>query len=841
MTTSDLFTLLREHSLLDENQLTRLQSSALLEEKDSESVLEALQQNEWLTPFQANLIRQGRVSELVLNNSYLLLDLLGGGGMGQVLKAKHLGLEQIRAIKTIRSGADNNPLALRRFLREMKLAAKLDHPNVIRVFDSGQSNGTHYFVMELLPGNDLSNLIAKQGQFPIGQAVDYVRQAGLGLQHAHEQGMIHRDIKPSNLWVTDQGVVKILDLGLARAAEAQGEGQTTETGAMMGTPDYIAPEQTVNAKGVDIRADIYSLGCTLYHLLTGKVPFPGGSIPAKLLRHCRKRAAPVEKLCPETPPGLVLVVNRMMAKKPESRQQSPQEVVEDLLPFCSGQTEVMRKGSSQVVPSTSATGAARPPSNSPPLTPTLKTQQASSPRASSAQQAATKQGTSSSNKIASPASSQTRAKKGNPDSLRSSSSTLRAETEKKRGSLPWLALGGVGLPVLGVALYFLVFSRTGDKPVGSSKPIAELPQTYHDHSHVTFGRDGTRVILGGSAPHGDYVQVYNVETGMPETRTLIVHDHFANSVRHVAFSPSGQRIAVATQKNALVFDARSGQQLARLAHANEVVRCVFLPDGKQLVTASAFSPAILWDLKTEQQLFQFGLVVNGEGERKKCLVSVALSPNGKTAVYHYSEDGNKGQITLWDTATGQQTGTLEEASYCSQLRFSPDGRLVVAEGMGSNVWDVQSGERLKYDSALQGYSASLSPDGKLLVHSDSEVAKVEVVSLEAGKPRFTVRTKHSNTAISPDGKLFATYSGSTARVWDLETGKAITDDLRHGYPYVIYAVFSPDSKRLLTVAASSTMGVGDRCVSWDVRTGKVLGSAGQEKEEFGGGGDRKEN
>jgi serine/threonine protein kinase/formylglycine-generating enzyme required for sulfatase activity len=287
-----------------------------------------LLQRGWLTAYQVNHVLQGRGAELLLG-SYVLLERLGEGGMGQVFQARNWKLGQVVALKLIRKERVDNPDAVRRFQREIRAAAQLNHPNIVRAFDADAVDGAHFFVMEYIEGTDLSKLVKQHGPPPVAQACDYVRQAALGLQHAHERGLIHRDIKPHNLLRTKDGVVKILDMGLARLTPG-GDGELsstlTEEGAVMGTPDFIAPEQVLDAHTADIRADLYSLGCTLYYLLAGRVPFPGGNLGEKLMKHQLREPQPVELLRADVPSAVAGVARRLMAKKPEDRYQTPAEL-----------------------------------------------------------------------------------------------------------------------------------------------------------------------------------------------------------------------------------------------------------------------------------------------------------------------------------------------------------------------------------------------------------------------------------------------------------------------------------------------------------------------------------
>jgi serine/threonine protein kinase len=290
----------------------------------------------WLTDFQAGLLGQGRGDELILGG-YVLLGRLGAGGMGEVFKARHRRLGRVVALKVIRRERLNGPAAVLRFEREARLAARLNHPNVTLVFDADQVGDTHFFTMEYVEGWTLAQMLDRHGPLPVGLACDVARQAALGLQHAHEAGLVHRDVKPSNLLLARQGgVVKVADLGLACLApdwQVEGLPALTDSGVGMGTADYAAPEQALDAHGVDIRADVYSLGCTLYHLLTGHPPFPGGSLAQKVLRHQQGNADPVESIRPEVAPALAAVVRRMMAPDPGQRYPTPALAAGALAPF----------------------------------------------------------------------------------------------------------------------------------------------------------------------------------------------------------------------------------------------------------------------------------------------------------------------------------------------------------------------------------------------------------------------------------------------------------------------------------------------------------------------------
>jgi len=269
-----------------------------------------------------------------------VLRLLGRGGMGTVYLAEHKVMERRVALKVIRPDLTARPELVQRFQREAKAAARLAHPNVVSAYDAEQAGDCHLLVTEYVEGTDLACWLKARGPLPVSEACGYVRQAALGLQHAHEQHMVHRDLKPHNLMRLPSGQVKILDFGLALLGRSVGE-DGTQSGAILGTPDYMAPEQANDAHAADIRADIYSLGCTLYELLSGRPPFPGGGLLDKLRRHMQEQPAPLALLRPELPAPLVEVVGRMMVKDPNGRYQTPAEVAVALEPWCHAQTEAL--------------------------------------------------------------------------------------------------------------------------------------------------------------------------------------------------------------------------------------------------------------------------------------------------------------------------------------------------------------------------------------------------------------------------------------------------------------------------------------------------------------------
>jgi serine/threonine-protein kinase len=299
-----------------------------------------LRQRGWLTRFQAKQVLAGNAAELNLGQ-YRLLDRLGEGGMGHVYKAMHVAMSRVVALKIVRPDLVADDKTLKRFRREIQAAAQLAHPNIVTVFDASQIGDTHYLAMEFIDGVDLAERVRQSGPLPVAEACEYLRQAALGLQHAHDAGLIHRDIKPSNLLVAQTqtaGIVKILDLGLARTAQI-GKAKTPEQsaltldGTVVGTPDFMAPEQAQNTGPLDHRCDLYSLGCTFYFLLAGRLPFDGGTPMEKLLQHQLEQPYPLELLRSDIPKEVMAILQRLMSKAPEDRYQSAADLAAALRPF----------------------------------------------------------------------------------------------------------------------------------------------------------------------------------------------------------------------------------------------------------------------------------------------------------------------------------------------------------------------------------------------------------------------------------------------------------------------------------------------------------------------------
>ena len=332
----------RSSGLVDADRLHKALQRMPVSERPRTVARYLVEQN-LLTKFQAERLLGGRVEGFFIAQ-YRILDRLGKGGMGRVFKAEHMTMGRIIALKMLNANLVKTERARDLFEREMRAAARLSHPNIVTAFDANSLNDRCYLVMEFVDGPNLQDLVKESGRLPVTQACDFIRQVAIGLQYAHDLGMVHRDIKPANLLVQKNAskatpgsyVVKILDFGLARLdappeGELHGEDSIlTNKNSVMGTPDYLPPEQARNLHLADARSDLYSLGCTFYYLLTGQVLFPGGTAIEKMLKHTTDEPQLITELRPDLPLEVAAIVQILLAKDPSQRFQSATHLVQAL-------------------------------------------------------------------------------------------------------------------------------------------------------------------------------------------------------------------------------------------------------------------------------------------------------------------------------------------------------------------------------------------------------------------------------------------------------------------------------------------------------------------------------
>jgi serine/threonine protein kinase len=330
LSSEEFFRHLSDSCLLSQDDLTK-HTAVLSDFENGQAAVQYLVDTNVLTEYQAEAIVEGRFEQLVLGN-YVILSKLGSGGMGAVFKARHRRMKRIVAVKVLSSDIARQSSFVKRFQREVETIAQLTHPNIVMAFDADEAEIGHFLVMEYVEGRDLASEIQQNGPLSVQAAVDAIAQAASGMAYAHSKGIIHRDIKPANLMLTNLAVVKVADLGLARITGI-GDGRDsanfslTQAGGILGTVDYMPPEQSLDSTAIDHRADIYSLGCTMFFLLTGKPPYAAGSLMGLMLQH---RDAPIPSLSAvrhDVPRALVSLFEQMIAKQPSDRPQSMDDVI----------------------------------------------------------------------------------------------------------------------------------------------------------------------------------------------------------------------------------------------------------------------------------------------------------------------------------------------------------------------------------------------------------------------------------------------------------------------------------------------------------------------------------
>ena len=613
---------------------------------------------------------------------------LGQGGMGHVYKATQERLSRLVALKIIRKESmSQDPRAVRRFQREAQAAAQLSHPNIIVIYDFNQSGNTYYIAMEYIEGVDLHQLVQDYGPLPMDLAADLILQTATGLQHAYEAGMVHRDIKPSNMMVAlpkpegsyrqaapgeaglrallQKSMVKILDMGTALLGQGvdSDSAKWTQHGTLMGTPDYLAPEQAMDSHTVDIRADLYSLGCTYYYLLTGKAPFGQYPLMKKLMMHQSALPKPVREFRPEVSPQIEMVVHRLMAKRPEDRFQIPADLVEALT------THRLHS---------EATGSSLYALNRQP-------RKASPPD----------------EKISSPGSNGKIKHDEEPRHQIAETVSSASESFQTIAALK----GGTGWTVA------LAFSRDrntlasgnlqGDiclwrfskgKP---SNQAAFQARTSELHS-LAYSPDNRKLASGSGSLDGT-IRIWDLCQAVPQIETALA-GHGA-PVEALAFSPDSRLlVSGSADKTVRLWDLgeAGGKSPSERAvfkgHADTVKSVAIPPDGKTVASASLDGSVRLWRKGGMWSREMVALISGGWG----AVQSVAFGPDGKTLAFGCLDQ----TVQLWEVANDQpkQIAVLKgHLGVVRLIQFPPDGKTLASVCDSGRIicWDCATAARVR--------------------------------------------------------------------------------------------------------------------------------------------------
>jgi WD40 repeat protein len=774
------------------------------------------------------------VAPLWVPPGYEILGKLGEGGMGVVYKARQRALKRLVALKMIVAGGHASPTLLSRFKTEAEAIARLQHPGFVQIHEVEEHQGLPYFSMEYCPGGSLAAQL--QGTpVPAAQAAALVEKLAVAMQAAHDKGVIHRDLKPANVLLAEDGTPKITDFGLAKKLDEAGQ---THTGAVMGTPSYMAPEQARGDKGIGTGCDVYALGAILYELLTGRPPFKAATPLETVYQVVSDEAAPPRQLNAQVPRDLETICLKCLEKEPRKRYAGAQELAADLGRYLAGEPVHAR-------PVRSGERAWKWAKRQPALaslfavivlaalallggglwfTAQLADERNQAIEARNEADAATTD--------AEHARDAAQGLAVKEQEARQAVEREKTKTEQQLVRSEWL---------LYASQIALAQREWQDGDVQHARDLLdacrrdlrgwehaylrhlfdETQQTFRGHAgevtSVSFSPDGKRLA---SASRDKTVKVWERQTGQ-EVLTLQGH---TQPVLSVCFSRDGKRIASASYDGTVkVWDAQTGQDVLTLkGHAGEVRSVSFSPDGKRLASAGVWDRTVkVWDAQAGQEV----LTLKGH---PSWVLSVSFSPDGKRLASTSADQ----TVKVWDTQTGQDLLTLKgHAGEVTSVSFNPEGtRLASASGDKTvKIWDTQTGHEVLTlkGHAVPALSVSFSPDGRRVASASADQT-VKVWDTQTGQDLLTLKGhagEVTSVSFSPDGKHLASASrDKTVKVWDTQTGQDVLP-LKGHTSMVTTVSFSPEGKRLASASADWTVKV------WDAQTGQdaltLKGHAGE--------------
>jgi serine/threonine protein kinase len=724
-----------------------------------------------LTRYQAAEAIQSRSRDLVVGE-YLILDKLGAGGMGTVYRARHRR-GRIVALKVLDPLLTRGTKAIPRLKREARAAAQLNHPNLITALDVDEADGLHFFVMEFVEGADLARLVRAKGPLPIDRAVDYMLQAAKGLRVAHEKGIVHRDIKPANLLLDESGSIKVLDLGLARVDDDfdpdadECDGGLTRPGGVLGTVDYMSPEQAMDSRHVDARTDIYSLGCTLYFILAGKPPYRGGTALERLLRHRKARIPSLREERPEVPPELDAILSRTLAKAPNDRYGSMDELIA-ALQACP---------TAPVAPTKSLIafrdGAAVP-----------------DPPSTIGQAAAPLTHRSGGESLDQPTLRLSLAQADFP--ALKSASAARSRMRRRLGL--WTAAGVATLAVAGLVAHYGIGVGNGQPATGApprtivvANPGRDLPQPIPiapppiEPKKPRKKAQETRIGPVAVAP-----QPIRVETPAPKPPDI---DPKPPAIR-LRPEPFGEsRLFVGHTKpkvNALAVSA----------------------DGRRAVSGGDDGCVCVWDTTMGSPT---AVLTGHDGP----VLAVAIDADGHRAL----SGGKDGLVIVWDLAAGQEICRLTgHHGPVHAVSFAPEDRAISGgEDKTARVWSIE--DKREVFTAFgdhQGAVRAVAVEGRRAVSAgDDKTVRLWPLEPPRSLTRFykdkDLKGAIVTVAIAPDGHsvLLGSDSGEV-RLWDSRDKRSrAVWTFRKGDDAITSVAFSPDGRRALAATRSSGLIVLD--------------------------------